>query len=324
MIINIVSILRQNSSYIASFICQLQNLSKNNYEVGTITLVCENPKETENCRIQALIHHDPKFRIVYENNDDRDIFSLEEKVAQWASIINQGIESALTTESTHIFFIESDLCFPHDILDVLINKNVDIIAPLVLIGGHFYDSWGFRTLSNEKMRAIGDIKTNPLQNIPEELSSVGSAVLFKSSIFMDGIRFRGPYEEGLLVGICKDARALGYRVWIDKSVSIIHPTTLWQNQMWDVKLLDIQNLDATCLSQVFSTPNSSFIPGPYDFFILNWLKSIQSKFGVGRYGLIIKKHNTLKYLEIFATQIDTDEVAFGIEKFPSLVCEMVV
>lgn len=42
------------------------------------------------------------------------------------------------------------------------------------------------------------------------------------------------------MGVCNDARNIGYRIWAVPDVSIIHPTTLWHQQIWTITEINFQ------------------------------------------------------------------------------------
>ena len=55
-----------------------------------------------------------------------------------------------------------------------------------------------------------------------------------------GVRFRGSYDDGLLVGVCRDASALGFATFMDSRVAILHPTSLWRKQQYRMNSVDVQ------------------------------------------------------------------------------------
>ena len=227
IIVNIISNIRVESEYVHSYVQQLLCLKQEVFEIGKIVLVCDDVLRLSRVKDWAKI--DQRVILIQENASDLNLKSLEEKTLQWADLSNQGVTEALNFESNYILFIEADLTFPFDFLDELVKSKLDISAPVVFLGSGFYDSWGFRDLRGEK---ITNIQNLAVYSEPLELSSVGSCVLFKTDIFKNGIRFRGPYDTGLLVGVCNDARALGYKVWMLPHLSIIHPTSTWRKQVW--------------------------------------------------------------------------------------------
>ena len=230
--ITVVSAIRQDAPYLDVYLRQLSLQSREHFEFVSVVLVHDGDGAILRDRLAQLRDLALNVVLVRELASDGGITSIEDKVLQWARIGNQGFAAALQGGATHILWLETDLTVPYDLIDQLVANQLDIVAPLVFIGPWFYDSWGFRTLNGEQIRKI-----QPEWNIdarPVELSSVGSCVLFRREILDAGVRFRGPYDDGLLVGMCLDARKLGYKVFVDPNVSIIHPTSAWRNQIWRV------------------------------------------------------------------------------------------
>jgi len=162
-----------------------------------------------------------------------DATEIEDRAARWARVGNSCFDLIPSNlNHSHVLWLESDLCFPPELLKRLLAHNVDIVSPVIWLGGLFYDTWGFRDINGKKW------SNNPPYH-PEyrpmslmEMGSVGSCVLFSREIFDKGIRFKGTYENGLLVGMCQDARALNFKVYADTSTAILHPVDNWEAQMW--------------------------------------------------------------------------------------------
>jgi hypothetical protein len=287
----IVSNARTGSDYLRAYVYQILSLSSVFCEITDIVVVCD--KIVEDCVLNEFKTMDSRVKIVQEISSDRKIISLDQKANQWASICNQGIEKALEGECDFILFVESDLCIPYDLVDLLVSLQLDIVAPVVFLGGLFYDSWGFRDLDGKKIKSI-NIKS--MDNSPIELSSVGSCVLFRSEIFRGGIRFHGPHETGLLVGVCTDARKKGYKVWTHPSISIIHPTSAWNAQIWRIKEL-IFSLEKINMKINANTVTSSLFPEVLNPILKNIFRKIH---GVesGNYSYKVEKNVQDRELKI--------------------------
>jgi len=170
---------------------------------------------------------------------------IDGRAERWARAGNACFDLIdAVPEYSHVLWMESDLCFPLDLLTRLLSHNVDIVAPMVWIGGHFYDTWGFRDLKGKKWSNYPPYHPKYQSDSLLEMGSVGSCVLFRREILDAGVRFRGPYETGLLVGVCNDARAKGFRVFADTSTSILHPVSLWADQMWIVTGIEVTGTNA--------------------------------------------------------------------------------
>ncbi|HJV35057.1 hypothetical protein, partial [Geomonas sp.] len=133
---------------------------------------------------------------------------------------------------SHLLWIESDLCFPPELLRRLLAHDVDVVAPMIWLGGLFYDTWGYRDIDGNPWTNHAPYHPDYVPMSLMEMGSVGSCVLFRRAILDAGVRYQGTYQNGLLVGMCHDARALGYRVFVDTSTAILHPVDNWEAQMW--------------------------------------------------------------------------------------------
>ena len=292
-VVNFVSNIRVDSSYVKSYINQISSLTQKNYEIGKIILICDDLSRPSEVLEWGIC--DKRVALYQEKKNDYTLDSIEDKTLQWADLCNQGVESSLSFKSDYTLFIEPDLCFPLDLVDQLVFANLDITAPIVFLGAGFYDSWGFRTLDGEKIGGVDGINVHaPLV----ELSSVGSCVLFKTEIFSRGVRFRGPYETGLLVGVCNDARKLGYKVWALPWLSIVHPTSIWMDQMWRVIKFSINLEDEPLTINV-----NQLIPGAYSEFIAEVLHTtlkglIDPPIERGEYGFKFVKNKNDRTIEV--------------------------
>ena len=163
---------------------------------------------------------------------------IEDRAGRWARVGNACFDLAVRSgDYTHVLWIESDLCFPPELLRRLLAQEVDIVAPMIYLGGLFYDTWGFRDLTGTRWTNEAPYHQRYRGMDLIEMGSVGSCVLFRRAVLDAGIRFKGTYEHGLLVGMCEDARAAGFRVWADTSTAILHPVDYWEAQLWRVREL---------------------------------------------------------------------------------------
>jgi hypothetical protein len=188
-------------------------------------------------RLSAWAAEDP--RVVLDQRHVEPVADFDDRVRKWANLGNRVIEAGLATGADYILWCESDLAIPHDLIAQLINSNVDIVAPAIFMGGKFYDGWGFRGLDGSRFTNDAPYHPDYRSHDVVQLSSVGSCVLFRRELFDAGVRFRGTYDDGLLVGICRDAGLLGFRTFMDSRVAVLHPTTLWRGQQYTLERVDI-------------------------------------------------------------------------------------
>lgn len=188
-------------------------------------------------RLAAWRDADPRVGLV--KVDVEPVRDFEDRVRKWALLGNVALETALATDCTHVLWCESDLTLPPDLLEQLLAGDQDVVAPAIFLGGLFYDTWGFRALDGTRFSNEAPYHRVYRGHDRVELASVGSVVLFRREVFDRGVRFRGEYENGLLVGVCQDARKLGARVFLDSRVSVIHPTSGWKAQQYALERVEV-------------------------------------------------------------------------------------
>ncbi len=231
-VVSICSTIRQHERYVRSFIAQIEALAQEAWQLGSVNLVCDGRNGIVDPVLVAFAHRCPNVHLILEEASDVPAGSMAQKAVQWARIGNQALDAALATPCTHVLYIEADLCFPFDLVEQLIARRVDIVAPVVFLGANFYDSWGFRTLQGQRVSRLGEVN---IRGGAIELGSVGSCALIRREVVERGVRFPPRYDDGLFVGLCSAARELGYRVWADPATSIVHPTSSWRRQIWVVE-----------------------------------------------------------------------------------------
>lgn len=199
-------------------------------------------RDDTHARLEAWRAADPRVRL--QKIDVEPIADFGDRVRKWAALGNAALEAALETDCDHVLWCESDLALPYDLVEQLVASRCDIVAPAIFLGGQFYDTWGFRGLDGARFTNTPPYHASFEPHALVELSSVGSVVLFDRKVFDAGVRFRGEYENGLLVGVCRDAAALGSRVWLDSRVAVIHPTSPWRGQQYKLARVAVECADA--------------------------------------------------------------------------------
>ena len=263
-LINLCSAIRQGSSYARSFFHQVKALTELDYELKSITVVVDGDTLTDASLIEAQA--DPRVRFVFEGPRPAPTCFMDERSIAWARSANLALEDSLSTPSEFTLWVESDLTFPCDLIELLMEPNQDIVAPIVMLGQGFYDSWGFRDLSGQRITTLANLQALPQGPGPlTELSSVGSCLLFRSSLLTQGVRLPSGYENGLLVGFCLAARTRGARVFCRHDVAIVHPTSLWALQLYSITLCRLGNEKAW---QELAPANGYKMPGPYFDFVI--------------------------------------------------------
>jgi hypothetical protein len=245
----ITSTLRLSAPYAPIFVEQLRRQISLRHRLVSVTVIHDDHASNAAEALIDMAGGDGLFHFVKETAADNEIRTRSEKAQQWARIGNQALEHALESGADYILVLEADLCIPCDLIDQLIRRRKDILAPVVFLGVNFYDSWGFRTVEGARVRTLDDLPKGDPTGLTE-LGSVGSCVLVRREVLDAGVRYRGEYDDGLLVGLCRDARALGFSVWADRMMCIVHPTSLWREQVWKLRELRVIGLDGTVTARL--------------------------------------------------------------------------
>jgi SAM-dependent methyltransferase len=149
-----------------------------------------------------------------------------------AECANIALETATFAEKADlILWLESDVTYSSDLILRLLKHQKDIIAPVVLIEttNLFYDVWAFRAKApgtpSKPDHAATKFKLTPPYHPAYDsdqlftLESAGSVLLFRSEVIARGARLTG---DEAIVGFCRSARALGYRIWCDPTTIVYH------------------------------------------------------------------------------------------------------
>jgi hypothetical protein len=266
----ICSLMRAGSVYERAYYTQILGLSQRGFKIASVNVVYDaEPTESEWLR-ELLRGQGIAVHWEIEKVSAAHLRTFDDKIVQWAANGNQCLELALAygDDVTHLAWIEADLSYPFDVLELLLSREKPIIAPLVYLGNLFYDSWGFRDRNGTKMTFFEACIPHATVE-PIELNSVGSFVLFDAALFRAGIRFRGEYDHGLLVGLCEDAAKLGMKTYADPAVSVLHPVSAWRDQVWPCKLMHIY-VDGSHQWD-FTMPTSANFAGPYVDMVTPWV-----------------------------------------------------
>lgn len=262
-VINLCTALRQGSSYSKSFFHQVNALTELGYELKAITIVVDGETLADASLIEAQT--DPRVRLIFEGPRAAPTCFMHERSTSWARACNLALEESMLTQGDYTLWVESDLSFPCDLIELLLEPNQDIVAPIVMLGKLFYDSWGFRDLSGRRINNLRELEALPLgPGLLTELSSVGSCLLFRSSLLTQGVRLPAGYENGLLVGFCLAARTKGARVFCRHDAVVVHPTSLWASQVYRIDSCRFGSKEAW---KELAPASGAIVAGPYFDFV---------------------------------------------------------
>jgi hypothetical protein len=139
------------------------------------------------------------------------------------SKVGNGILEQVEVRDDIVVYVESDLLWSPDTLlrlgSQVLEKDLDVVSPLVFAGQHFYDVWGFRGLDNARFAPFPPYHSMLNLDGLTEVSSVGSCLVMRAQVANDCRMI----DNECLVGFCKDARNKGYKIWVDARERINHP-----------------------------------------------------------------------------------------------------
>lgn len=142
-----------------------------------------------------------------------------------AQVFNTGLSAATADDwADYICFIPSDVYYEPSLIKRLIAWDKDIIAPMFWIsngaGGYrFYDVWGFAEPGKAWPPGGFEWYETHLPREPILMDTIGGAKLIKRAVLDAGCRYtRAEVDHGL----CKMARAAGFKVWADPTTHILH------------------------------------------------------------------------------------------------------
>lgn len=232
-VVAICSLVRNGMEYLATFRRQLEALSEQQGCRWRLYCLEGDSSDDSWSFLQAWAQQDPRLTIAQLSVGGAA--NNQELAHNWARAANACLDLVPASgDHTHLLWLESDLCFPAELLTRLLRHHCDVVAPIVYLGGYFYDTWGFRGVDGRRWQNKPPYHPDYQAHQLLPMQSVGSCVLFSRKLIDHGIRMKADMENGLLVGMCTDARAAGMQVWADTSTAILHPVDLWQKQLWQL------------------------------------------------------------------------------------------
>ena len=241
----ICSLFRNSAAHVDSFRAMMTAQARADIEL-TFSFVEGDSTDDTFARLEAWAQEDPRVHLT--KVDVEPVTDFADRVTKWAALGNVAIEQALNTTCDRVLWCESDLVIPNDLLEQLVPEPCGIVAPAIFLGSMFYDTWGFRGRDGTRFTNHPPYHHEFRHHALVPLSSVGSCVLFRREMFDRGVRFRGTYDNGLLVGVCHDGEALGFPTFMDSRIAILHPTSAWRKQQYRMNSVDVQCFRPAALS----------------------------------------------------------------------------
>jgi hypothetical protein len=137
------------------------------------------------------------------------------------SMVGNGIFEHVRATDDVLVYVESDLLW--DATTVLrlvaqLGVDVDVIAPLIFAGQHFYDIWGYR-LNSTRFSPFPPYHAGLHDDTLTEVESVGSCLVMRAAV----ARECRIINNACLVGFCDDVRRKGHHIFVDARERIEHP-----------------------------------------------------------------------------------------------------
>lgn len=211
----IASMFRDSVSYLPRYFRQV-NCLREHYPVQLV--IAEGDSEddtykelgqymTDDDRLLKVDHRGPKFGSVDHGW----------RWALLAMVGNTILESVPPEE--FVIWVESDLMWSPETMLALLRRldRVPAVAPLSMQQGLFYDVWGHRGLDGKKFER--DYPYHPSIDGFTEIGSAGSCIAMRPDVAKVA-RFA---DEDCIVGLCRSIREHGHSLWLDPSLSVVHP-----------------------------------------------------------------------------------------------------
>lgn len=171
---------------------------------------------------RANIH----LRLIHCNHGGPVFGSTEqpERMAALSKVGNTILEAVRGFDDV-LVYVESDLLWGVHTIGSLIDiayerrGGFDIVAPKVMAGGAFYDTWAFRK-NGTRFRSLGAPYHDDLKGeFIEDIDSAGSCLVMRQEV-ADKCRIR---NSGALVDWCADAKTQGFRLGYVSQFQVTHP-----------------------------------------------------------------------------------------------------
>jgi len=145
--------------------------------------------------------------------------AIPDRLITLGKLSNIVLERAMEENPSYILWLDSDVTIPKNYINRLLSHNKDVVAPMFFFENstYFRDTWGYR-VNNELFTNRYPYCKTYRNNELFEVDSVGLP-LISAKVIKDGARF-GDEE---IVDLCRSIRALGYKIFVDPSISVTHP-----------------------------------------------------------------------------------------------------
>lgn len=143
------------------------------------------------------------------------------------SLCYEAVLEQVTEQDEVFVYVEGDLIFDAKTIYALIDRlsipGVDMVAPFIEYQKRLYDIWAMRAPNGDHLGLYPPHHVSLLEDPPNglyPLSSAGSCIVMKGEVAK---RAHFLPAESCVVGFCKDAGRLGYKLFMDPELKVNHP-----------------------------------------------------------------------------------------------------
>lgn len=238
---NIVVASAHRNSYSAGrqlsrWLDQIQNLRYALLSIDHLRVIAAEGDSTDNTRkmlIQGVRTRRQDLTIVDCSHGGPNYGSTEDpRRMSYLSKVANAIFDSVREDDDILVYVESDLIWKAStILSLIVllgqsqdqdkdnGKKVDIVAPLVFAGEYFYDVYAYRGLDGQRFGPVAPYHSSLQPKGLTEVSSAGSCLVMRGDVARQ-VRIK---DDGALVGWCKSAREMGYKIYVVSEYRVEHP-----------------------------------------------------------------------------------------------------
>ena len=170
----------------------------------------------------AAINIQIPFQLIRRNHGGPVYGSTEQPERMRAlSYVGNGFFEAVQISDDYVVYVESDLIWEPDVILRLIQQIspgvIDVVSPLVFAGEAFYDIWAFRK-NGVRFEPFTPYHSELNLDGLTEVDSTGSCMVMHTAVARET-----RMTDNAFVSFGEQARAKGYKIWVDSKERIYHP-----------------------------------------------------------------------------------------------------
>jgi len=165
--------------------------------------------------------HDSRVSVVRCNTGKPHFPSIvhPERFKVLAQVFNTALDNVDYDWTDFVLILPVDILYGQNLLEVLVSRDVDVVAPLVFQEGVFYDIWAF-TLAGKTLPPFREEDRHMVLGAGVvEMDTIGGTALIRSAVLKAGTRYT-PTEVDR--GFCREAKSKGFRVFADTQTRVEH------------------------------------------------------------------------------------------------------